>query len=148
MTRLGEGRRVLPVLAGLMLLAACDDEPEAATDRTEPAGEASSAAVAFQVEPLEYEFVDGRHRFYQVRRFEETAGVGVTLTRGRVCVADGEECVESEVEYRIDAHGVFVQERHYVATLKLPDTATITYWGVDDNGGEFELSRTLALDKP
>ena len=146
-------------LAAVLFAAGCDDGPagESAEPSATPALSSGAtggstatnkAALQFTVEPIGYLFTDGRHRFTQNRRFLESAGVGVTLTRGKVCVDDGQECVEADVTYRIDAGKELVQPNHYVATLKVPDRAVLQYWGTDDNGHPVTLEAELDLILP
>jgi hypothetical protein len=93
-----------------------------------------------------YEFVEGRHRYPHTRRFKETAGVPVTIYRGKVCVADGGECADACVGYRIDGDTMLVQADHHVATKRDKDRITIRYWARDDAGNFFELSRVIETD--
>jgi len=143
-----------------VFLAGCDDgSPEQAVEQTTPTPEITSGATGaaavtkradlrFKVEPIGYLFTDGRHRFTQNRRFTEISGVGVTLTRGRVCVNQGQECVEANVTYRINAGKELVQPNHYVATETVPDRAMVQYWGTDDNGNPVSVRTELDLILP
>lgn len=118
------------------------------TTGADEARDAKEAVVTLDIEEVGYLFTEGRHRFTQTRRFAEHAGVGVTLTRGRVCVNEGSDCVEGEIKRRIEPGSELVQNDHFVATKKLPDTATVHYWGVDDNGHPLELHAELTLNLP
>lgn len=143
----------VPVILASLFLVACEDENSTATDvqlQSGPAVVASSqtAALTLSVEPVGYLFTEGRHRFTQQRRFTESNGVGVTLNKGQVCVANGSECVEATVAYRINANDELVQVNHYVATKQLPDRATLHYWGIDDNGQRIEIHYELDLVLP
>ena len=143
-----------------VLAAGCDEAPseQAAEDNT-PQHTIASGAIGgatatkqadlrFKIEPIGYLFTDGRHRFTQNRRFTEMAGVGVTLTRGRVCVDQGQECVEANVTYRINAGKELLQPNHYIATLNVPDRAMVQYWGSDDNGNPITVRTELDLILP
>ena len=141
------------------LTAACDDGPSNETSESAPQPTLASgttgtttdtkqASLSFSIEPIGYLFTEGRHRFTQNRRFTETAGVGVTLTRGRVCVDQGQECVEADVTYRINAGKELIQPNHYIATLNLPDRALVQYWGTDDNGHPVSIRSEMDLVLP
>ena len=106
------------------------------------------AQLVMDVEQHGYLFIEGRHRFTQTRHFTESAGVGVTLTKGKVCVSFGKECVEAEVAYRVDAGQKLSLQKHYVATEALPDEAVIQYWGIDDNGGPVSVTSKIELELP
>ncbi|WP_425406429.1 hypothetical protein [Hwanghaeella sp.] len=152
------------VAAGMLLmamLAGCDDasngQENAATQVTPeltPGASAESvkakkrADLVLEVESHGYLFIEGRHRFTQTRHFTESAGVGVTLTNGKVCVSFGKECVEAEVAYRVDAGKRLSLQQHYVATETLPDEAVIEYWGVDDNGNPVSVKTGIQLELP
>ncbi len=147
-------------LALATVLAGCDDgAPEPAAQEADPAPALSSGATGggaaskqaelrIKIEPVGYLFTDGRHRFTQNRRFTESAGVGVTLTRGRVCVDQGQECVEANVTYRINAGKELLQPNHYIATLNVPDRAMVQYWGSDDNGNPVTVRTEMDLILP
>ncbi|RVU35065.1 hypothetical protein EOI86_19760 [Hwanghaeella grinnelliae] len=145
----------------IVALAGCDDapnEPESTaaqkTPELSPGASAESlkakkqAQLALEIEPHGYLFIEGRHRFTQTRHFTESAGVGVTLTRGKVCVSSGKECVEAEVTYRVDAGKKLSLQQHYVATEALPDDAVVEYWGVDDNGNPVSVKTDIHLEIP
>ena len=147
-------------LLSIALLAGCDDsstEQDGGTKQTEeraPGASAQSvkaekkAQLSLNVEPQGYLFIEGRHRFTQTRVFTETAGVGVTLTSGKVCVSFGKECVEAEVAYRVDAGQKLALQKHYVATETLPDEAVIEYKGIDDNGNQVLVTTDMQLEIP
>lgn len=150
--------------AGLLaagLLAGCDDSSQQQdTSTTGQAPELSAGASAesvkaqkkaqleMSVEQHGYLFIEGRHRFTQTRIFTESAGVGVTLTNGKVCVSFGKECVEADVAYRVDSGQELSLQQHYVATETLPDKAVIEYWGVDDNGNPVSVKTEIQLEIP
>lgn len=151
------------IAAGFLAVAlftGCDEAPSeqsgATVETQELAPGASAQAVKaakkaqlqLKVEQHGYLFIEGRHRFTQTRRFDETNGVGVTLTNGKVCVSYGKECVEAEVAYRIDSGQELALQKHYVATETLPDEAVIEYWGVDDNGNPVSVRAEIQLDIP
>lgn len=142
-------------------LTGCDDAPnegQATTGEQKqeltPGASADSlkakkqAQLQLNILPQGYLFIEGRHRFTQTRVFTESAGVGVTITNGKVCVSQGKECVEADVAYRIDSGKELMLQQHYVATETLPDVATIEYWGVDDNGNEVSVKSSLPLELP
>lgn len=136
------GRALALALAGALALAACEEE---AADEPPPG---PPAQVGLALQDFQYAVVDGRHRYTHMRRFVETAGVAATITRGRVCVADGTECVDALVEYPVDANGTLVQPDHHFATDRARDRITLDYWGTDANGNDFTLSATVETDGP
>ena len=95
---------------------------------------------------IEYTFKDGRHTYGHIRRFTESAGLGVVLDKGRVCVHNGEECAEALVKYRIEPGAVLDQPNHYVATKQLVDVITVEYSGKDDKGNPVVVRRTVRVD--
>jgi hypothetical protein len=114
----------------VILLSACDDTPEV------------RAALALEFDEMKYELrEDGRNTYYHNRRFVETAGIGVTLLHGEVCVET--KCEEAEVRYRIEPNSSFIQAGHYVARLLPADVITFSYSGVDDAGHPVVVKRTL-----
>lgn len=131
-------RRIASIaLASVFLLAACDEEKPAVTGH---------AKLTLDLVNISYEFRDGRHTYNHTRRFRETGGVGVNITRGKVCVQNGEDCVDALVEYRIDASETLVQKGHHVATPDVKDTITLHYWAKDDAGNKFELHKVMKTD--
>ena len=114
------------------MLSACDDAPDV------------RAALALELDEMVYELRDdGRNTYHHARRFVETAGIGVTLSRGVVCVE--ERCEEAEVKCRIEPNSSLIQAGHYVATLLPTDVITIEYSGVDDAGQPVTVKRTLTV---
>jgi len=101
-----------------------------------------------KIQPLGYLFKDGRHRYTHHRVFTETAGVGVTLQSGKVCVNRGKECVSGKLNYRIDGNTEKFRRNQYVATKSIPDIATVEYDGIDDNGNPIHVEVEFPLDVP
>ena len=125
--------RLIVLGLAFAILSACDDAPEV------------RAVLAFVLDEMKYELrEDGRNTYHHNRRFVETAGIGVTLSRGEVCVE--QKCEEAEVRYRIDPNSSLVQVEHYVATLLPTDVITIRYSGVDDAGHPVVVTRTLSVN--
>lgn len=135
-------RRAALLLAGLLLFAACDEDSGKAA-ATPVKGK---AAVTLDLINFSYEFRDGRHTYNHDRRFTESGGVGANITRGKVCVRDGAECVDALVDYRVDANQTLLQKGHHVATPMAQDTITLHYWGKDDAGNKFELHKVYKTD--
>jgi len=106
------------------------------------------ASLAMDIQPLGYLFKDGRHRYTHHRVFVESAGIGVTLTSGKVCVNHGKECVSGKINYRIEANSEKSRRDQYVATKSIPDVATVEYDGIDDNGNAVHVEAELTLDIP
>lgn len=132
---------VLPALAALALLGACKDDTQAKTPVVTPAG--PSAAVSLDLADFRLEMVEGRHRYMHQRRFSETAGVAATITRGKVCVQNGTECVDALTNYALPANGEFVQPNSHFATPLPQDRITLEYWLTDANGHELTLRRVV-----
>ncbi|MBL4721594.1 MAG: hypothetical protein JKY20_10745 [Alphaproteobacteria bacterium] len=124
-----------------IVLGGCDED--AAPD-AKPL--ADKAVMTMDLVNIQYSFKNGRHTYGHIRRFAESAGLGVTLIKGRVCVHNGEECAESLVTYRIEAGAVLDQPNHYVATKLAADVITIEYSGKDDNGNPVVMRRTVRVD--
>ncbi len=122
------------LFAGAVLLAACDEPVTGKAD------------LSLELVELTYSFRDGRHTYTHNRQFTETAGVGVDIIRGKVCVLNGEECVDALVKYRVDASQVLLQKGHHVATPAAKDTITLHYWIKDDAGNTLELHKILKTD--
>ena len=135
-------------------LAACDDDQAAteqeSTDAVVPVtiDTTNKASLTMAIEPLGYLIKEGRHRYTQNRTFTESAGVGVTLTLGKVCVDHGKECVSGKVSYRVEPNSTASRRDQYVATKAIPDIATIVYTGTDDNGNPVTVSAEIELDIP
>ena len=159
MRRAGARARRTAALVCLLALAACGEEEgggDAAVDSAEDAcrrglpapsaPEGRRADLSLHFEDFEYKLVDGRHHYAHVRRFRETAGVPVTIYRGRVCVQDGARCAEACVAYRVPADGALVQDEHHVATSRNADRITVEYWARDDAGHFMKLDRTLRTE--
>ena len=126
----------------LLLLAGCEDE-QAAGEKKAASGKAQ---LAFEMIDMSYAVKDGLHTYSHNRQFTETGGVGVDIKRGKVCVLNGEKCVDALVAYRVDASGTLVQKGHHVATPNAQDTITLHYWAEDDAGNKFEFRKTLKTD--
>jgi len=125
-------------LAGLIFLAGCDEAP--------PPRATGKAKLTLEIVGLRHEFRDGRHRYGHLRRFIETGGVGVRITRGKVCVRQGKECADALVDYRVEAGKTLEQPNHYVATPDARDVITLEYWAEDDAGNKLTLKKTIRTD--
>lgn len=125
------------VLAAAMFVSACEESAK------KPVNPDEKANLSLNMAGFTYSFQDGRHRYTHNREFSESTGVGVVITRGKVCVHSGEECADALVNYRVDGSSKIVQQGHYVATERDTDTITLEYWGKDDNGNEFNLQRVI-----
>ena len=125
--------RLIVLGLALAILSACDGAPEV------------RAELAFELDEMKYELrADGRNTYHHNRRFVETAGIGVTLTHGKVCVE--QSCEEAEVSYRIDPNSALILAGHYVATLLPADVITFRYSGVDDAGHPVVVTRTFNVN--
>lgn len=94
---------------------------------------------------MRYEFAEGRHKYFHMRRYAESIGTGVTLQAGKVCVEAGKACLSARVNYRINGGKKLEQPNHHVATRLESDRITIEYWGKDDAGNDVRVSRTLVV---
>ena len=121
----------------LLLLAACEEQETSRqqSPSTRPELKLDLSSFRFVVE-------QGRKTYYQSRNYIESGGIGVTLTRGKVCVENGKNCVESAVRYRVEAGKVLTQPNHKVTTILNKDNITIEYWGTADNGEPVNIKRT------
>ena len=104
------------------------------------------AKLRLELADLRHEFVEGRHRYYHLRRYVESGGTGVTLEAGKVCVEQGKACLSARVVYRIDGASKLEQPNHHVATRLDKDDITIEYWGKDDAGNDVRVERRLHVE--
>lgn len=76
------------------------------------------------------------------RLFHETAWVGLSIYRGKICVENGKNCLDSCLDYRIEAGGILEQKNHSVTVKSNGEKVTMQYWYVDDgnNLGTVETS--------
>lgn len=128
-------------------LAGCDDPPPPpAAEKPKPAA-TGPAEAALEIGQLRYEWSvqDERHRYIHDRSFRESAGVGYTVERGRVCVEMGKLCVDAVVRYRVEPGTTLTQPNHHVATKLPEDRIVIEYWGTDDNGNAVALKRVMTV---
>lgn len=125
----------ITLIASALFLVGCEEETVT-----------GNAKLELELLGLTYEFRDGRHTYNHDRQFTESAGVGVNIKRGKVCVRDGEECVDALVQYRIEGSQTLVQKGHHVATPSAKDTITLHYWAEDDAGNAFELHKIMKTD--
>jgi len=111
-----------------------------------PAAAADKVAdFVMEIDRLKYEFVDGMHKYHHARRYVVRNGVGVTLTKGRICYVEQKKCLSAVVKYRINAGKSLTQPRHLVSTKLDEETVTVEYWGKDDAGNEFLAKKTFLL---
>lgn len=104
------------------------------------------ADLSLQFVDFTHSVQEGRNRYSHDRRFKETAGVGLHIYRGRICVRNGEECADACVRYRVDAGSSLLQKGHHVATPLDADRITMTYWARDDAGNQLRLEKELVTD--
>ena len=95
---------------------------------------AAPARLSLDFEEFSYSFEEDRHRYTHNRRFKESAGVGLYIYRGRVCVEDAGVCADACVKYRVDPGASLTQRGHHVATPLENDRITLQYWARDDAG--------------
>ncbi|MCR9221276.1 MAG: hypothetical protein NXI21_13715 [Alphaproteobacteria bacterium] len=160
-------RRAAVAVIALLALSACGEEDADQNAATGAAADGAEAALncrrdlpppplsaddeadlALSIDSFSHAVVDDRNRYPHVRRFAETAGVPITIYRGKVCVDEGQECVDACVTYRIEGGTTLVQADHHVATRRDADRITLRYWARDDGGNFHELSATIVTDGP
>lgn len=108
-----------------------------------PSVDAGSARISLSLENFSYSFEEGRHRFTHDRRFKETAGIGLYIYRGKVCVEDATVCADACVRYRVDPGGSLTQRGHHFATPTDPDRITLQYWARDDAGNTMTFRQEI-----
>lgn len=132
--------RAAIALVLLLAITACKEEAPQKQIGSGP------ARLLLEIAELRHEFVDGRHKYHHVRRYVESAGTGVTLEAGKVCVEQGKACLSARVNYRIDGASNLVQPNHHVATRLPKDDIVIEYWGRDDAGNEVRVEKRLHVE--
>ena len=135
-------RRAATLVLALLLLAGCEDD-QAGGEKQAASGKAQ---VGLELLDMSYALKDGLHTYSHNRLFTETGGFGVEIKRGKVCVLNGEKCVDALVTYRVDASSTLLQKGHHVATPNEKDIITLHYWAEDDAGNKFEFRKTLKTD--
>lgn len=135
-------RRAATVLFALLFLAACEEEQAAGGGKNAT----GKAQLALELVEMSYALKDGLHTYSHNRQFTESGGVGVDIKRGKVCVLNGERCVDALVAYRVDASATLLQKGHHVASPNAKDTITLHYWAEDDAGNKFELHKAFKTD--
>ncbi|MDF1751080.1 MAG: hypothetical protein P1V34_19635, partial [Alphaproteobacteria bacterium] len=111
--------------------------PEPSVDSKTP------ARLSLIMDDFAYSYQEGRHRFTHDRRFKESAGIGLYIYRGKVCVEDGTSCADACVRYRIEPGSSLTQRDHHFATPVDPDRITLQYWARDDAGHVMTIKREI-----
>ena len=119
-----------------MLLGGCIDDQKSDV----------AADLTLEILDISFEEKDGRMVFNHTRKFTESAGVDLTITRGKICVESRQTCVDAYVSYEVEAAGTLVQKNHHVATRLGNDAITFEYWAKDENGFEHKLIQTMLVD--
>jgi hypothetical protein len=101
------------------------------------------ARLSLTMDNFVYSYTDGRDRFTHDRRFKESAGIGLYIYRGKVCVEQGTSCADACVRYRIEPGSSLTQRAHHFATTADPDRITLQYWARDDAGNVMTLKREI-----
>ncbi|MFH1522081.1 MAG: hypothetical protein ABIF18_03915 [archaeon] len=86
------------------------------------------------------------HYYTHNRTFEETNGVGVNLTFGRLCFDSASDCNTANVTYRIDASDELIKYEKNFWTTRNSEIFYLTYWGTDDNGNAIEISQNMCTE--
>lgn len=77
---------------------------------------------------------NGYYNYDHSRLFHELSGVGGYFYRGRVCLNDGQNCVDACLTNRLNA-GESIQQNNHRFTSKSPRDRIVTeYWFRDDYG--------------
>lgn len=164
---LRKSAQVFGLVAALSLLSACGEEAEEETTLNDaltanadseistsclqniPAPTmtgAGPARLSLNFENFRYSFEDDRHRYSHDRRFRESAGVGLFIYRGKVCVENATVCADACVRYRVDAGSSLTQNGHHVATPSQADRITLQYWARDDAGNLMTFTEELLTE--
>jgi hypothetical protein len=107
--------------------------------------EAKASKFSLEIDRVRYEMVNGLNKYHHARRYVERGGVGVTLTKGKICYIEQKKCLSALVKYRINAGGMLTQPRHLVSTTLDNETVTVEYWGKDDAGNKIAVKRVFHL---
>ena len=107
---------------------------------------AGPARLSLDFENFAYSFEEDRHRYTHNRRFRETAGVGLYIYRGKVCVEDASVCADACVKYRVDPGSSLTQRDHHVATPFESDRITLQYWARDDAGNLMTFTEEISTN--
>lgn len=96
------------------------------------AGSKQAATVSVSIINMRVSKLGNTRQFLHDRVFTETAGVGVTLTEGTVCVSAG-ACNGKAINYRIEPNTSLHLTNHVVIPVGADETFDFTYVGTDDN---------------
>jgi len=91
---------------------------------------------------------NGTHHIYtHTRTFTESGGVGVTLSKGRLCYESLGTCDEADVNYRIEGNNELIHENKRFGTTYDKEIFTLHYWGKDDNSHNIYLNQSMCVKK-
>ena len=123
----------------------------------EPVPEKPEAIIELKFSGTEYELkhnveIDGQvysdvHYYYHTRTFEESNGVGVSLTEGQLCYKDETCDPKGNVNYRIEADGELIHTGKKFWTGYNEDSFTLKYWGIDDNGYDVYVEQSMCVNE-
>ena len=83
--------------------------------------------------------------YTHTRTFTESNGVGGTLTKGQLC-RGVEGCGSNvSVNYRIEGNNNFITTNNQFYTTYAPDSFTLKYWGIDDNGYSIYVEQIMSV---
>ena len=144
MPKLGQ----LPVYVTLGFLALCfyavagcypstSDSP-APKDRAE---------ITLTFADFHHHIKNGRHFFTHQRIFHAKNTIRSTIKRGRLCVENGQNCLDMPLNYAIPANGKFIQTGHYFSTPLATDRITFTYWLEDQHKNQLKLEKQVIIAK-
>ena len=94
---------------------------------------------------IEEVFCTTAYYYYHTRTFTESNGVGGTLTKGQLC-RGVEGCGSNvSVNYRIEGNNNFITTNNQFYTTYAPDSFTLKYWGIDDNGYSIYVEQIMSV---
>ena len=106
------------------------------------------ADVTLLFSDVVYRLVGGvNHTYTHTRTFTESGGVGVTLSKGRLCYESLGTCDEADVNYRIEGNNELIHENKRFGTTYDKEIFTLHYWGKDDNSHNIYLNQSMCVKK-
>ena len=150
----------LLLLNGLMLSACEEEAPPPSTASileatdcrrflhpVEHYDESKQALVNVSFANFQSETIDNVHHYLHHRYFNITNGIGGNIYRGKVCIDQQDECVDSCINYRVDPWQKVEQTEHRISVDKPLDLVLVEYWFRDDFGNVKRFSFDLYLEQ-
>ncbi len=117
-----------------IMLVGCDEDSS------------KKANLTLEISDITIGTKEGRLVVNHTRSFQETNGIDVTITRGKICVESKGTCVDAFVTYEVEGNGTLVQPNHHVATRQEADLIQFEYWAKDDHGFEHKLTKSMKIE--